>query len=762
MLLELELVPSSPYVSVRLMLGADILTHVPKRTAGSKVAVTHCFDGYGANITHKLLRIYPFINNREGGCQMDPEFFSKMACEESKDGGDDEAPKQVDEEARLSARGVSMRSRADSKTNNSDTTLAISEEARYNTLIKIEVEREKEIFAMWAREAKLRQAERERKAKLREAKRERELFSMWARVGLNNNEDDATLRVGVTLASTMATAINPEDKEARLSTHRRCCNGIRLMDLLGSRGSFGHVYKALRYNMARDSVVAVKVVVHYNNSFETWERMRREINVLTGLDSRFIAKYLGCFTNESLGRETWIVMEYCDGGSVADIIEARGGEGTSIPEECIRAICAGMALGLEYLHRMANLCHRNIKCANVLLTSNGLVKLADFGMIDPFNKQGIGNAMAGSLLWMAPEVIQGLPADGRADIWSFGVTVIEMAEGAPPPSNLNALQAAMREPSSVPVVAAPTLAIPSKWSSEMLDFVIYCCQMDPALRLETAVLSTHPFIKAEASEAAALRRGNRRSRLARFVRNHVKLHEESTPTVSPWAYTHHYERTVDLRSTSSTNRKHGQDYGDKLSKVLSESEKLYAAVDSCVKGNPIDGELLSKLKLKASGDASQARDADKTEDIAGDGNSKKSEGTANMPNEEYITRVSYPSSHVPPSRPPLPAPSFAQSAASNYDNYGSDEDDPVVSVALYNYKTFYNLGETPHISLVASSAAGIAGWASCVMNESPPQYPRNDSNDSAPPSGVPSHSQRRKGDEEESRALQLALFERWS
>jgi len=223
-----------------------------------------------------------------------------------------------------------------------------------------------------------------------------------------------------------------------------------------------------------------------------------EIDILSKCNSPFIVGYFECFVAPPKKRmeagEMWIVMEFCDGGSISDLIEAAGGRGSfAMPEEAIRAACAGIVLGLEYLHKK-EICHRDIKCGNVLLTNDGHVKLADFGvsaeLTNTINKR---KTVVGSPFWIAPEVIKEAHYDGRADVWSLGITAIEMAEGAPPHSNLNPLRAIFLIPSK----PAPTLADPDNWSPEMLDFIRCCCKKDPSERSDSALLTSHPFVKQE-------------------------------------------------------------------------------------------------------------------------------------------------------------------------------------------------------------------------------------------------------------------------
>lgn len=266
---------------------------------------------------------------------------------------------------------------------------------------------------------------------------------------------------------------------------------LEILNALGE-GSFGAVYKA--NHRPSGAIVAVKVIPNAGSNPSEDEKMKGEIDILSRCDSPYIVGYFECFIKPPTNKpgEMWIVMEYCEGGSMADLIEASAG--FLLPEDCVRAVCASIVLGLEYLHGVANVCHRDIKCGNVLLTQDGHVKLADFGvsaeLTNTLNKR---KTVVGSPYWMAPEVIRESHYDGRADVWSLGITTIEMAEGAPPHSNLHPLRAIF----VIPTKPAPTLADPDNWSPEMLDFVRCCCQKDPNQRHDSALLSAHPFVKQE-------------------------------------------------------------------------------------------------------------------------------------------------------------------------------------------------------------------------------------------------------------------------
>jgi serine/threonine protein kinase len=276
---------------------------------------------------------------------------------------------------------------------------------------------------------------------------------------------------------------------------------LEVLNLIGE-GSFGAVYKA--NHKPTGAVVAIKVISNASSSKSEEEKIKGEIDILSRCDSPYIVGYFECFIKPPTRKpgEMWIVMEYCAGGSMTDLIEANSR--FSMPEDCIRGVCASIVLGLEYLHGVANVCHRDIKCGNVLLTSDGNVKLADFGvsaeLSNTINKR---KTVVGSPYWMAPEVIRESHYDGRADVWSLGITTIEMAEGAPPHANLHPLRAIF----VIPNKPAPTLADPDNWSPEMLDFVRVCCQKDASQRSDSALLASHPFVRQDVMALRAMHQG---------------------------------------------------------------------------------------------------------------------------------------------------------------------------------------------------------------------------------------------------------------
>eukprot|EP01089_Gocevia_fonbrunei_P001341 TRINITY_DN11244_c0_g1_i1.p1 TRINITY_DN11244_c0_g1~~TRINITY_DN11244_c0_g1_i1.p1 ORF type:complete len:181 (-),score=36.92 TRINITY_DN11244_c0_g1_i1:583-1125(-) len=150
-------------------------------------------------------------------------------------------------------------------------------------------------------------------------------------------------------------------------------------------------------------------------------------------------------------------------------------------------MCIRDRLGLVYLHSKKIL-HRDIKSGNILINDQGIVKLADFGVSDTL---GMDDELIGSPYWMAPEVAMEDSYDTRCDIWSLGITIIEMAEGYPPNAHLKPLDALKKVPKSKP----PTFKEPSKWSSDFNDFLSKCLTYNPKQRPDALTLLGHPWVQ---------------------------------------------------------------------------------------------------------------------------------------------------------------------------------------------------------------------------------------------------------------------------
>eukprot|EP00069_Balaena_mysticetus_P016636 bmy_09855T0 len=184
-------------------------------------------------------------------------------------------------------------------------------------------------------------------------------------------------------------------------------------------GSFGAVYFAT--NAHTSEVVAVKKMSYSGKqAHEKWQDILKEVKFLQQLKHPNTIEYKGCYLKE---HTAWLVMEYCL-GSASDLLEVHK---KPLQEVEIAAITHGALQGLAYLHSHA-LIHRDIKAGNILLTEPGQVKLADFGSASMASP---ANSFVGTPYWMAPEVILAMDEgqyDGKVDIWSLGITCIEMGE----------------------------------------------------------------------------------------------------------------------------------------------------------------------------------------------------------------------------------------------------------------------------------------------------------------------------------------------
>mmetsp|Transcript_433 Transcript_433/g.774 ORF Transcript_433/g.774 Transcript_433/m.774 type:complete len:314 (+) Transcript_433:303-1244(+) len=247
-------------------------------------------------------------------------------------------------------------------------------------------------------------------------------------------------------------------------------------------GTFGKVFLA-RHNRTK-KYVAIKMV-HVGSNTEDRNRLEEEINILRECESPSVVEYYGAYNKNE---EIWIVMEFCEAGSVADLM--MHGE-TCLEEDAICHIAASVLLGLEYLHA-TNLIHRDIKAGNILLTFSGQAKLADFGVAARLTTiQSQRATVTGAPFWMAPEMAEPSQYGRTADIWSLGITIIEMAQGQPPRSDIHP----MRVIFVIASQPSPTLAHPEHWSPEISSFIARCLVKDPARRDGASALMNHPFIE---------------------------------------------------------------------------------------------------------------------------------------------------------------------------------------------------------------------------------------------------------------------------
>ncbi|XP_051951605.1 serine/threonine-protein kinase PAK 5 isoform X2 [Xyrauchen texanus] len=187
-----------------------------------------------------------------------------------------------------------------------------------------------------------------------------------------------------------------------------------------------------------------------------------------------------------VGDELWVVMEFLEGGALTDIVTH-----TRMNEEQIATVCLSVLKALSYLHTQGVI-HRDIKSDSILLTSDGRIKLSDFGFCAQVSKDvPKRKSLVGTPYWMAPEVISRLPYGTEVDIWSLGIMVMEMVDGEPPYFNEPPLQAMRRIRDNMP----PRLKESHKVSSVLRAFLDLMLVREPSQRATAHELLQHPFLK---------------------------------------------------------------------------------------------------------------------------------------------------------------------------------------------------------------------------------------------------------------------------
>jgi len=286
--------------------------------------------------------------------------------------------------------------------------------------------------------------------------------------------------------------IDPTKRDAVLAhLEKEIAESEFIIEKLIGSGAFGSVYRGKR---KRDNLQIAIKIIDLEESKEDISTINREIKAL--VDGKSCSQLTNYYGSTLHGTKLWIIMEYVDGGSILDRLKEK-----LLDEKEIAVVVREVLEGLKYLGNEGKI-HRDIKAANILLSRNGEVKLADFGasgqLTDSMSKC---NTFVGSPYWMAPEVLTQNKYDGKkADVWSLGITCIEMGEGKPPHAKLSPVQVIGLIPHQPP----PQLA-PNKYSADFQNFVARCLEHNPQQRPSIKDLFNHPFVK-NAGKTDILRR----------------------------------------------------------------------------------------------------------------------------------------------------------------------------------------------------------------------------------------------------------------
>ncbi|KAM4027414.1 myosin-IIIa [Anomaloglossus baeobatrachus] len=261
------------------------------------------------------------------------------------------------------------------------------------------------------------------------------------------------------------------------------------------KGTYGKVFKVV--NKKNGSKAAVKIMDPFHEDID--EEIEAEYNILKALsDHANVVKFYGMYFKKDakIGDQLWLVLELCNGGSVTDLAKGLLKRGERMNEAIIAYILHEALMGLHHLHSHDTI-HRDVKGNNILLTTDGGVKLVDFGVSAQLTNTRLHrNTSVGTPFWMAPEVIAceqqvDTTYDSRCDVWSLGITAIELGDGDPPLADLHPMRALFK----IPRNPSPTLRQPELWSSEFNDFIKKCLTKDFEKRPMVCDLLEHAFIR---------------------------------------------------------------------------------------------------------------------------------------------------------------------------------------------------------------------------------------------------------------------------
>ncbi|XP_032408846.1 STE20-like serine/threonine-protein kinase isoform X4 [Xiphophorus hellerii] len=342
--------------------------------------------------------------------------------------------------------------------------------------------------------------------------------------------------------------LGPDKKKKQYEHVHRDVNPEEIWEIIGELGdgAFGKVYKA--QNKQNGTLAAAKVID--TKTEDELEDYMVEIDILASCNHHHIVKLLDAFYFEG---KLWILIEFCAGGAVdAIMLELE----RPLTEPQIRVVCKQTLDALTYLHE-TKVIHRDLKAGNILLSLDGEVKLADFGVsAKNTNTLQRRDSFIGTPYWMAPEVVmcetsKDRPYDYKADIWSLGVTLIELAQIEPPNHEMNPMRVLLKIAKSEP----PTLMHPSRWSPEFNDFLRRALDKNVDNRWNSTQLLQHPFVTS-VTDSRPLREliAEAKAEVTEEIEDGKEEEEEEEPD-TPAAVPGHKRAPSDVSMASSEEEK---------------------------------------------------------------------------------------------------------------------------------------------------------------------------------------------------------------
>lgn len=269
-----------------------------------------------------------------------------------------------------------------------------------------------------------------------------------------------------------------EKKPGKLFSTKDILSSYEFMETIG-RGAFANVYRAIN-KLTGDEVAIKEIFIEDDDDIL---ELMCEIDLLKILKHKNIVKYHGFIKND---KKLLIFLEYCSGGSLRNLYKKNG----PLTEEEVVKFLKEVLEGLIYLHGQG-VVHRDVKAANILLTSKGDIKLTDFGVSTKVSTTTIKTySIAGTPNWMAPEIISMDGTSTASDIWSLGATIVELLTGEPLYSHLNEMAALHA------IVTDEYPPIPTFISSECKDFLMKCFEKQPSQRVTAKKLLKHKWLQA--------------------------------------------------------------------------------------------------------------------------------------------------------------------------------------------------------------------------------------------------------------------------